>query len=87
MDLLESIDSHHHRHTKVIGILNLLSHVTAAFLQQLKVLPSRTHTQKRGYVWLLICVYFFPSSKYTVAFFCVVFNTHERAHLHTGILQ
>lgn len=42
-DLLEGIDSHHHRHTKVLCVLNLFPHIAAAFLQKLKVLHRHTN--------------------------------------------
>lgn len=41
--LLEGIYGHHHWHTKVLSILDLLPHVTAALFQQLKVLDTQTH--------------------------------------------
>lgn len=45
--LLKSIDSHHHRHAKVLSVLNLLPHVAAALLQQLQVLNTG-----RSILWL-----------------------------------
>ena len=38
-NLRKRVDSHHHRDPKVVGILNLLDQVAAAFLHQLQVLP------------------------------------------------
>lgn len=43
LGLLESIYSHNHRHTEVLRILDLLLHVAAALLQQVKVLYAGTH--------------------------------------------
>lgn len=47
---LESVDSDHHRHAKVLCVLYLLLHVAAALLQQLQVLNANTHTT------LILCI-------------------------------
>lgn len=51
--LLESIHCYHHRHTKVLCIFDLLPHVVAALLQQIKVLHRGTQTHSvKGYAKL-----------------------------------